>query len=196
MHFVDVAEFELAGYTTGLSAGLTNALADLDDSDVAAAVRGGYAAIPADRVDIEANVVEHGLSTQEGVAILDVRMPAGLVMLRHPGDRAEIVGLRLAAVRIGLARRAFDEALVRLNEAAPLLQRQLDLGLLADAVAALAALRRYLEFAAERPSLPAVVDIHEQLTQLDRRLAAVLRAESPSRALFVAELVANTWVGA
>jgi hypothetical protein len=193
---VDVADYEWIGYTAGLSAGLAKALADLDDTDLASAPS-GYAAVPTRRVDAGATVVEHGMATSEGVAILDVRLPAGLVSLRHAGDRPEVVGLRLAAVRIGLARKVLDHAIVHLT-GRPLIRA--GLGVITETLSALDGLREYLDVAARRPSRPAVADLHAQLTRLDWQVAKLFgaggyRAEHPVRALFVAELVANTWVG-
>jgi hypothetical protein len=193
---VDVADYERVGYTDGLRAGLAMALADLDDTDLAAAPS-GYAAVPTQRVDAGATVVEHGMATSEGVAILDVRLPAGLVSMRHAGDRPEVVGLRLAAVRIGLARKVLDHAIVHLT-GRPLIRA--GLGVIADTLSALDGLRGYLDVATRKPSRPAVVDIHAQLTRLDWQVVKLFGAggyhdEHPVRALFVAELVANTWVG-
>lgn len=110
----DVDDYEVAGYHSGLAAGLGKALADLDDADLVAAARLGFAAVPAERVRDGATVVAHPAVEDAGVAILDVRLPAGLTLLRHAGDRPEVVGLRLAAVRIGLVRRLLDEALTSL----------------------------------------------------------------------------------
>jgi len=202
---VDVTDYEKVGYTDGLSAGLTLALADLDDADLAAAAPGGFAAVPAQRVDDGATVVEHRMATTEGVAILDVRLPSGLVSLRHAGDRPEVVGLRLAAVRIGLTRKLLDQAVDHLTGRTgggePLIRKQLNLGAIADTLSALELLRRYLEAAALSPSRESIVDIHDQLTRLDWEVAKLFgasgyHADHPVRALFVAELVANTWVGA
>jgi hypothetical protein len=193
---IEVADYEWVGYTDGLSAGLAMALADLDDADLASAPS-GYAAVPARRVDDGATVVEHGMATSEGVAILDVRLPAGLVPLRHAGDRHAVVGLRLAAVRIGLARKVLDHALAHLT-GRPLIHA--GLGVIADTLSELAGLRGYLEVAARRPARPAVADLHAQLTRLDWQVATLFGAGGygaghPVRALFVAELVANTWIG-
>jgi hypothetical protein len=225
--WLDVADFESVGYTSGLSAGLTRALADLDDADLMAAAHAGWAAVPAQRVLEGASVLEHHMATSEGVAFLDVRLPAGLARLRHAGDRPEVVGLRLAAVRIGLARKLLDQALGRglfepgrhgaatshgvaagevptgprsLTGGRPLLHHRLTLGAIADVLAALTSLRGYLEVAAQYPARAAVVDVHHRLTRLDWQVAKLFGpqddlADHPVRALFVAELVANTWVG-
>jgi hypothetical protein len=194
---VDVADYEWVGYTDGLSAGLAKVLADLDDADLAVAASGGYAAVPAQRVDIGATVVEYGMANSEGVAILDVRLPVGLVLMRHAGDRQEVVGVRLAAVRFGLARKALDHALAQLADHTPPMRRQLSLGVIADVRTALESLRRRLELAAIHPTRTAVIAVHEQLTTLDWQVAQLFGAGSNTavRALFVAELVANTWVG-
>jgi hypothetical protein len=188
---------ELAGYHVGLSAGLGKALVDLSDDDLVAVARGGFVAVPAERVHEDATVVEHGLAAAEGVAILDVRLPAGLVVLRHPGDRPEIVALRLAAVRIGLVRKVLDHALARpAAERGSLLRRRLSLHVIGEIVAALESLRSQL---AGFPTRSDVADLHARLTQIDWRVAGLFGPDgylpdSPVRALFVAELVATTWV--
>jgi hypothetical protein len=197
---VDVSDFETVGYTAGLSAGLAKALADLDDADLVVAAHGGYAAVPAQRVPDGATVVEHRMATSEGVAILDVRLPPGLVPMRHPGDRPEVVGLRLAAVRIGLARKLLDHAIGSLTDSRSPARHRVNLGALTDVRAALESLRRYLEGTARRPSRAAVADLHTRLTRLDWQVAKLFGprgylTDHPVRALFVAELVANTWVG-
>lgn len=183
----DLDDCELAGYASGLSAGLAKALADLDDADLVAAARGGFAAVPLGRVRDGATVVEHRLAAAEGVAILDLRLPAGLVLLRHAGDRPEVVGLRLAAVRIGVVRRLLDHVPV----SGPRTTR---------ATAVLEGARHRLAGMARYPSRTAVADVHARLDRLDGELARMFspdahRAEHPMRALFVAGLVANTWAG-
>jgi hypothetical protein len=193
---VDLDGLEFAGYTAGLSAGLAKALDDVDDTDLTTA-RGGYAAVPAHRVHEDATVVEHRFAGAEGVAILDVRLPAGLVSLRHAGDRPEVVGLRLAAVRIGLARRLLDYALAA---PFPLVRRQLVLAAITGILSALESVRGLVAGMAATPSRAAVLDVHARLTRLDWQLArlfgpAGFGADHPARVLFVAELVATTWVG-
>jgi hypothetical protein len=189
---------ELAGYHVGLSAGLGKALVDLSDDDLVAVARGGFVAVPAERVHEDATVVEHGLAAAEGVAILDVRLPTGLAVLRHPGDRPEIVGLRLAAVRIGLVRKVLDHALAQPAEQGSLLRRRLSLHVIGDIVSVLESLRSQL---AGFPTRADVSDLHRRLTQLDWRVAGLFgpdgyRPDSPVRALFVAELATTTWVRA
>jgi hypothetical protein len=164
-----------------------------------AAARGGYAAVPVRRVHADATVVEHRMATSEGVAILDVRLPAGLVPLRHAGDRPEVVGLRLAAVRIGLARKLLDQALSPTTRV-PLLRCRVTLRAIADVLSALDSLRHHLTGMAGHPSRKAVADVHARLTRLDWQVAMLFgqdgcHADHPVRALFVAELVANTWGG-
>lgn len=198
---VDVAGLELVGYTSGLSAGLARALADLDDADLMAAAHAGWAAVPAQRVHEGASVLEHHMATSEGVAILDVRLPVGLAPLRHAGDRPEVVGLRLAAVRIGLARKLLDHAIGALTAGRPPLHHRLLLATIGDTLAALASLREHVERAALWPSRGAVVDVHRRLTRLDWQVVKLFGprkdlADHPVRTLFVAEMVANTWIGA
>ncbi|HEX6358839.1 hypothetical protein [Actinophytocola sp.] len=192
--YEDVDVLELAGYTAGLSAGLAKALADVDDADLTAAARGGFVAVPAGRVRDGATVVEHPMAEAEGVAILDVRLPAGLVLLRHAGNRPEVVGLRLAAVRIGLTRRLLDHAMEQ-----PRRDRVLLRGI-ADVVSALEPLRHQLVSMTQHPPRAAVAEVHARLDGLGWQVARLFwpdgyRADHPVRALFVAELVANTWLG-
>jgi hypothetical protein len=188
---------ELAGYHVGLSAGLGKALGDLSDDDLVAVARGGFVVVPAERVHEDATVVEHGLAAAEGVAILDVRLPTGLTVLRHPGDRPEIVGLRLAAVRIGLVRKVLDHALAQPAERGSLLlRRRLSLHVIGDIVAVLESLRSQLTGFPTRADVSA---LHARLTQLDWRVAGLFGPDgylpdSPVRALFVAELATTTWV--
>ena len=189
-----VGDCEVAGYHSGLAAGLGRALADLDDADLVAAARLGFAAVPADRVRDGASVLEHRVAAAAGVAILDVRLPAGLVPLRHAGDRPEVVGVRLAAVRVGLVRKLLDEALARPARRRPTYRA------IADVVSALEALRHRLIGAARHPSRADVVAVHTRLDQLGWQVARLFwpegyRPDHPVRVLFVAELVAGTWVG-
>jgi hypothetical protein len=195
--FESVGDCEVAGYRSGLAAGLGKALADLDDADLMAAARLGFAAVPTDRVRDGATVLEHRVAAAAGVAILDVRLPAGLVPLRHAGDRPEVVGVRLAAVRVGLVRKLLDEALAR---PVPPSRRRLTHRAIADVVSALEALRHRLIGAAEHPSRADVVAVHTRLDQLGWQVARLFwpegyRPDHPVRVLFVAELVAGTWVG-
>lgn len=192
-----VGDCEVAGYRSGLAAGLDKALADLDDADLMAAARLGFAAVPAERVRDGASVLEHRVAAAAGVAILDVRLPAGLVPLRHAGDRPEVVGVRLAAVRIGLVRKLLDEALAR---PVPPSRCRPTYRAIADVVSALEALRHRLVGAARHPSRADVVAVHTRLDQLDWQVARLFwpdgyRPDHPVRILFVAELVAGTWVG-
>jgi hypothetical protein len=197
----DVDDCELVGYTGGLAAGLAKALAGLDDADLFAAASSGFAAVPAGRVHEGATVVEHRVAAEEGVAILDVRLPAGLVRLRHAGDRPAVVGLRLAAVRIGLVRRLLDHALAGPAEPVSLMRYRLALRTIADVVSALESLRHQLTAMARYPSRTAVAEVHARLTGIDWQVARLFwpdgyRAGHPVRVLFAAQLVASTWVGA
>lgn len=187
----EVDDCEHAGYTAGLSAGLAMVLADLDDADLTVVAHGGFAAVPVRRVPDGATVVEHRLAAEEGVAILDLRLPAGLVRLRNTGNRARTVGLRLAAVRIGLLRKVLDHALVRYR---------LTLRAITDVVTSVEASRRQLAGLGSHPSRTAVAEVHARLTRLDWRVARLFwpdgyRHDHPVRVLFVAELVASIWVG-
>jgi hypothetical protein len=193
-----VDDCEQVAYTAGLSAGLAKALADLDDPDLFAAARAGFAAVPVERVHEGATVVEHRLAASEGVAILDVRLPPGLVRLRHAGDRPEVVGVRLAAVRIGLVRALLDRLLTE-HEPVELMRYRLALRSVGDVVSALEAVRHQLVGMARYPSRTGVAAAHARLTRLDWQVARLFwpegyRQDHPVRVLFVAELVASTWV--
>jgi hypothetical protein len=196
----EVDDCEHTGYSAGLSAGLAMVLADLDDADLTAVAHGGFAAVPARRVPDGATVVEHRLAAEEGVAILDLRLPAGLVRLRHTGNRARTVGLRLAAVRIGLLRKVLDHALTHAVRPMSLVRYRLTLRAITDVVTAVEASRRQLAGMGSHPSRAAVAEVHARLTWLDWRVARLFwpdgyRHDHPVRVLFVAELVASIWVG-
>lgn len=197
----EVEDCELDGYTSGLSAGLTRALSDLDDADLMAAAAGGFAAVPLARVREGARVVEHGLAATEGVAVLDVRLPPGLVRLRHAGDRPQVVGSRLAAVRIGLVRGLLDHLPAGPPEPSSLGRYRSTLREVGDVVTVLESLRRQLAGMARCPSRPAVAQAHARLTRLDWQVARLFRPDGyrpdhPVRVLFLGELVASTWVRA
>jgi hypothetical protein len=169
-HHDALDEFEHVAYTSGLAAGLALTLADLGDADVATTTRSGYAAVPRNRVPTDATVIDHPLVADQDIAILDVRLPAGLAPLRHAGDRPHLVGLRLAAVRIGLVRTLLDHIPVALKP-----------------------LRDHL-------ARTAVVELHTQLTGLDWQVMSSLgpdsyRPDHPARVLLAAQLVTATWVG-
>ncbi|GAB3465386.1 acyl-CoA dehydrogenase family protein [Actinophytocola sediminis] len=191
-------EFEQLGQTAGLAAGLARALADLSEADLAPAAPGRFAAVPVERVG-EAATVAHNLAAAERVAILDLRATD---TAKTP-DHAITVGLRLAAVRIGLTRWLLDEAVAHLSTRTgggePLIRKQLNQGTVADVLAGLELLRRYLETTALSPTIESVVDIHQQLAELGWEVtrlfgASGYLADHPVRALYVAGLVANTWV--
>jgi hypothetical protein len=191
---------EHTAYTAGLAAGLAVALADLDDVDLAAVAPGGFAAVPAHRVREGATVVEHRLAAREGVAVLDLRLPAGLVRLRYTGDRPGTVGVRLAAVRVGLLRKVLDHALGHAVRPMSLVRYRLTLRAITEAVTEVEAVRRRLAGMAWRPSRASVAEVHARLTWLDWRVARLFwpdgyRHDHPVRVLFVAELAASTWVG-
>jgi alkylation response protein AidB-like acyl-CoA dehydrogenase len=119
-----------------------------------------------------------------------------------PTGRALDVALRFAAVRVGLVRHHLDAAVEHLTGRTgggePLIRKQLNQGTIADVLAGVEALRRYLETVALSPATASVVDIHEQLSALGWEVtklfgAAGFMADHPVRALYVADLVANTW---
>jgi hypothetical protein len=102
---------------------------------------------------------------------------------------------------MGLARKLLDLAFGALTGGRPPLHHMLLLGAITDVLGALASLRGQLENAVLRPVRTTVVDVHRKLTRLDWQVAKLfgLRgdlADHPVRALFVAELAANTWLGA
>jgi alkylation response protein AidB-like acyl-CoA dehydrogenase len=178
----------------GLAEGLAQALHDLTDADIVAAAPGRFVAVPTDRVT--GATVGHSMAEAEGVAILEVPVSA-------PSGRALDVALRFAAVRVGLVKHHLDAAVEHLTGRTgggePLIRKQLNQGAIADVLAGLEMLRRYLETAALAPTFESVVDVHEQLSALGWEVtklygAAGFMADHPVRALYVADLVANTWV--
>jgi hypothetical protein len=198
----DLVEYERLGHTSGLAAGLERVLHDLTDSDLIAAAPGRFAGVPATRAG-DATIVEYSMAAAEHVAILDLRLPEGLTRMAATPDRAVIVGLRFAAVRIGLTRRLLEQAVEHLSERTgggePLIGKQLNQGTVADILAGLEMLRRYLETTALSPTLESVVDIHEGLAELDWEVTRLFGASGylashSVRTLYVASLVANTWV--
>ncbi|TDV54818.1 acyl-CoA dehydrogenase family protein [Actinophytocola oryzae] len=195
---VDIADYERVGYSDGLAAGLVKVLRDLSDADVSAVAPGRFVAVPTERAS--GATVGHSMVQDEGIAILDLRQserptePSGCVL---------DVGLRLAAVRVGLTRCHLDAAVEHLTGRTgggePLIRKQLNQGSVADVLAGVEMLRRYLETTALDPTNESIVDIHAQLTALDWEVtklfgASGYMADHPVRALYVADLVANTWV--
>jgi hypothetical protein len=190
---VDIADYEQTGHADGLAAGLAKVLDDQPDTGFRAP--GRFLAVPAERAG-STDRVEHSMAAAEGIAI--VRLPDG-----HPRGRSATVGLRLGAVRIGLTKRLLDLAVEHLTGRTgggePLIRKQLNQGTIADVLAELEMLRRYLETIALNPDSDAIADVHDQLTTLDWQVtklfgAAGYMADHPVRALYVAGLVANTWV--
>jgi hypothetical protein len=111
------------------------------------------------------------------------------------------VGLRLAAVRVGLVHKLLDDVLARPSGQESLLRYRLTLRAIADIVAAVESLRHQLLDMAWLPSRAEVTEVHARLTRLDWQVARLFGPDGyqpnhPVRALFVAELVANTWIGA
>lgn len=193
---VDLAEHVRLGQGGGLAAGLARILRDLSHADIVAAAPGRFVAVPAQRAFAE--VVEHSMAAAEGIAVLALPdAPTG------PTGRTVEIGLRLAAVRVGLTRRLLDQAVEhltgRVGGGEPLIRKQLNQGTVADVLAALELLRRHLETAVLDPSADLVADVHAQLGDLDWEVTKLFGAsgyltDHDVRALYVAGLVANTWV--
>jgi hypothetical protein len=188
---VDITDYERTGYVEGLSAGLAEALVGID---IETAAPGWFVAVPVDLAG-NAPTMGHSMARDEDIAIL--RLPAA------GSCPSALVGLRLAAVRIGVTRQLLDLAIEHLTGRTgggePLIRKQLNQGAIAEILAALEMLRRYLETTVLSPTADAIVDIHDQLTTLDWEItklfgAAGFMADHPVRALYVAGLVANTWV--
>jgi hypothetical protein len=186
----DVKEYERIGHADGLSAGLAKVL---DGVDVDAVAPGRFAAVPERRAG-DAAVVAHSLAAREGVTFV-----------RCAGDNtagageATLVGQRLAGVRLGLTRRLLELAVEHLTGRVAggeeLIRKQLNVGAIADVLCAVETLRRYVEVAPPE----ALADIHEQITAADWDVIKLFAAsgyiaDHPVRALYVSELVANTWV--
>lgn len=187
-----MAECERIGREAGLAAGLASALAGMSVADTAP---GRYAAVPAATLDAGAAVLRHRLADAEGVVFLECpgQGPDG-------GPGWIEAGRLLAAVRLGVLRRALDQAVEhlsgRLSGGEPLLRKQLITGAIADVMAGTEMLRSYVR---TQSGPAALADIHTRLDTLGWEVlklfgAAGYLADSPGRALYVSALVAGTWV--
>lgn len=187
-----MAECERIGRAAGVAAGLAAALTGISVPDTAP---GRYAAVPATGLDDGAAVLRHRLAEAEDVAFLAC-----------PGQSAEggpawaEAGRLLAAVRLGVLRRALDQAVEhlsgRLSGGEPLVRKQLIMGSIADVMAGTEMLRAYAQ---TQGGPAALADIHTRLDALGWEVlklfgAAGYLADGPGRALYVSALVAGTWV--
>jgi hypothetical protein len=186
----DVKEYERVGHADGLAAGLAMVL---DGVDVGTAAPGRFAAVPEQRAG-DADVVAHSLAAREGVTFVKC-LGEG-----KTAQEATTIGLRLAGVRLGLTRRLLELAVEHLTGRVAggeeLIRKQLNVGAIADVLCAVETLRRYVEVAPPE----ALSDIHDQITAADWEVIKLFAAsgyiaDHPVRALYVSELVANTWVG-
>jgi hypothetical protein len=199
----DMTGYERVGHASGLAAGLAIALAGVD---VAAEMPGQIAAVPAADIRDTDSVVAHRLAAMEGISFVRSSgrvASTGMSTGSHTGSDEQI-GVRLAAVRLGLANQLLELAVRHLAERTngdePLLRKQLVIGSIADVTSAIEALRRYIAVVARKPSQEALADIHEQITEVDWQVTKFFGAsgyitDHPVRSLYVSALVANTWVG-
>jgi alkylation response protein AidB-like acyl-CoA dehydrogenase len=185
-------ECELLARSEGLAAGLGLALHGVD---VLAVAPGRWAAVPAGLAPIGAETRTHRLAD-----------PEGIVFVACPGDRPHAAscllatGRLLAAVRLGLVRRLLDLAVEHLagrtTGGEPLLGKQLLSGDIADVIAEVELLRVYAQC---QHDLAAMAELHRQLDNLGWQVTKLFGAigylaDYPVRALYVAVLVANTWI--
>jgi hypothetical protein len=206
---------ERAGWDC-LAAGLTAALAGGPVPVVA-----GWAAVAADQLstvsewriggrDLPARAVRairrpHRLPDAEGIAILRVSAAAPATGAAGAGPAAGF-GLRLAAARLGTTRRMLEHAVAhlggRVSGNAPLLQRQLLQGMVADAAAAVELSRVDIAAQTARPGgpAPAAVDgLHTRIGAVDWLVISMFGAsgfvaDHPVRCLYVSELLRNLLV--
>src|SRR6266540_1528857 len=92
-----IAECESAGYSHGLAAGLTLALAGVDTD----AAPGPFAALPATAVPAGTPVLAHPMAAKEGISFVRTR--------RRKELHAE-VAVRLGAARLGTTQRLYERA--------------------------------------------------------------------------------------
>lgn len=183
---------ERLGRTEGLAAGLATALDGLG----ADAAPGLVAALPAAAVPTDADVVPHSMAARVGIGF--VRPPVSRAL---PPEEVTALGVRLAAVRLGVTRRLLESCVTHLagrfigGERA--IRKQLIQGTLAEAEVTTAVLRRIL--LAEPAHPEAVADAHERLTGLDWELAKLLGASGyvgagPACEAYVSRLTAHCWI--
>ncbi len=185
-------ECELVARSDGLAAGLGLALLGVD---VLAVAPGRWAAVPSRQAPIGAKTRTHRLAE-----------PEGIVFVACPGDRPQATpgllrtGKLLAAVRLGLVRRLLDLAVEHLagrtTGGEPLLSKQLLSGDIANVIADVELLRVYARC---QHDLAAMAELHRQLGELGWQVTKLFGAigylaDYPVRALYVAVLVADTWL--
>jgi hypothetical protein len=183
---------ELLARSDGLAAGLGLALSGVD---VLAVAPGRWAAVPVALAPVGTPARTHRLAD-----------PEGIVFVECAGDRPQAApslletGRLLAAVRLGLVRRMLDLAVEHLagrtTGGEPLLHKQLLSGDIADVIAEVELLRAYAQC---QHDLAAVAELHRQLDVLGWQVTKLFGAigylaDYPVRALYVAVLVANTWI--
>jgi len=188
----ELLECERAARADGLAAGLGRALAG---TDVAGAAPGPYAAVPAGLVAEGDEVRGHRLADLEGIVF--VARPEGRLFDKEACADA---GRRLAAARLGLARRLLDAAVDHLSGRTgggePLIRKQLVMGTIADAVTEIELLRQYV---LTLHGGAALADAHARLDAVGWEIARLFGAsgyiaDNETRALYVSALVANTWI--
>lgn len=175
----------------GLAAGAAVALSEVD---VAATAPGRWVAVPAAHLPDGAVVRRHHLAGLEDIVF---RQCPGLPT--RP-DQLAAVGRLLAAVRLGVLRRALDQAVAHLSGreggGEALVRKQLVVGAIADVMAGIELLRQHPS-TGSGPA--ATADLHTSLHELGWRVTQLFGAagyltDHPARALYVSALLASTWV--
>lgn len=188
----DIIACERQARKEGLAAGLAAALEGM----VAATAPGPVAAVPSSWVTPDDALVEHRIAALERIAFVrcDQASPA-------PAEALARLGVRLAAMRLGITGRLTEHAVThlsgRVSGGEPTVRKQLVQGTIADLLTGMDAVRAQLE--AVPGTLATVADIHEQISALDWEAVKLLGAsgflaDSPGRAAHVSELTANCWV--
>jgi hypothetical protein len=183
---------EQLGRTEGLAAGLAVALDGLG----ADAAPGLVAALPTAAVPAGADVVPHSMGARMGIGF--IRPSASRAL---PSKEITALGVRLAAVRLGVTRRLLERTVAHLADrfigGERAIRKQLIQGTLAEAEVTTAVLRQIL--LADPPLPEAVADVHERLTALDWELAKLLGASGyvgtgPACEAYVSRLTAHCWI--
>ncbi|MBY8888950.1 acyl-CoA dehydrogenase [Streptomyces sp. PTM05] len=186
---------------TAYDKGFATALAlVLRDVDIAAAAPGAVVGVP-EGWPVAGEAVDVPLATGWN-SLAFVRLPKD-----RPADADACAAVvpRLARARIGLLRRTLDEAVAHLSARTsvgePLLYKQLILGSVADTVTELQTLRRHADGLLLRPRPASAAYLHARIDRLDWRVCMLFGAsgyitDHPATALYLSDLVANTWVRA
>ncbi|MEU3731517.1 acyl-CoA dehydrogenase [Streptomyces sp. NPDC033538] len=189
----DVSVCRELGHREGLAAGLA---AVLDGLPLDRAAPRGLVAVPRRVAPASAIPVSLPLVHSEGIEVLRIEGPVGPGLT---GTRAAA----LAAVRLGVLSHLLELAVVRLSRRefarAPIIERQLVTGEIADLVTETEELTAALERADDGVPLGVSAAWHTRLDGLGWRVAMFFGAEGyitdhPARSIHVSALVANVCV--